>query len=144
MSAKNYLSQIYILQGRISRLQHLRAQIREDIYSVSSPALDKDIVNTSITSGIMERLIAKVDSVERDIVSEMRRLVSQREIIRKQIESLQDERHRMVLYQRYVACRKWEQIALDMNYSERNVFVLHGEALKAFETAFADVCSEFQ
>ena len=135
MTAKEYLQQIYILQGRISRLQRLRSQIRDEMYSVSSPALDKDNVSTS-KSNPMERMIAKVDSIERDIVTEMLRLMDRLAFICKQIEALEDERYRKVLYERYIMYFKWEQIATDLSYSLTQVYRLHGEALKAFAAQY--------
>ena len=40
---------------------------------------------------------------------------------------------REVLTQRYILCKRWEQIAVDMNYGYRWVLRLHGKALKLVE-----------
>ena len=34
-----------------------------------------------------------------------------------------------LLYKRYVLYKTWEEIAVDMNYSIRKIYYLHGEAL---------------
>ena len=135
MTAKEYLQQIYVMQCRITRLQNMRRQLREELFSVSSPALDKDSVSTSM-SNTMERLIAKVDSMDRDIVAEMIRLIEKREVIVRQIERLKDERYRAILHERYILCRKWEQISVDLSYSITQVYRLHGEALEAFSKQY--------
>lgn len=49
------------------------------------------------------------------------------------IRTVQDGVLREVLTQRYILCKRWEQIAVDMNYGYRWVLRLHGKALKLVE-----------
>ena len=51
------------------------------------------------------------------------------EILRA-IQSLTDQDQRAVLIHRYINCREWPEIAEALNFSERHIFRLHGEALK--------------
>ena len=80
----------------------------------------------------MLRLIAKVDKVERDILYEMSTLLDAKGRIVSQIESMKNEKHKDVLFKRYVMFERWEQIAVDMDISLRYVYKLHGSALKEF------------
>lgn len=135
MTTKQYLQQIYQIHRRVRRLQAQREQIRAELYSVGSPAgkMDADKVQTSLSGDTMLRLIAKVDEVERGIVAEMEELLELQHRITREIEQLPNEQQRDVLFQRYVLFKKWEQIAVDMNYTIRRVYQLHGEALESFK-----------
>lgn len=139
MTAKEYLQQIYLISRRIERLEQLRARIREDLYSVKSPAsMDPDKVQSSISGDQLERLIARVDKIERDIVEEKNNLIIRRRNLQKAIECVKNDRYHKILFDRYVLCRKWEQIAEEMNTDLRWVFRLHGRALEEFKKHYFD------
>lgn len=135
MTAKGYLQQIYHFKNRINRLMARREEIRAEMYSVKSPAgvMSPDRVQSSITGDKLERLIARVDELERDIVAEIESLEKSRRRISEQIEAVPNETYRTLLHERYELCWKWEKIAVDLNVSIRHVYRLHGEALQAFE-----------
>ena len=46
------------------------------------------------------------------------------------IDAIQDPRHRQLLRYRYIDCKKWEQIAVLMNYNYRWVLRMHKIAIK--------------
>ena len=138
MTTKEYLQEIYKLSRRIKRLQEIRAEIRADLYSVKSAPLSSDKVQSSAGDDRMAKLIAKVDRIERDIVDQIDKLTDRREAICGQIEQVEDERYKTILYDRYVLCHKWERIAVDMDLEIRWVYRLHGEALKSFEKLYFD------
>ena len=134
MTTKEYLQQIYNINRRINRLKQTREQLREEMYSVKSSAgaMSPDKVQSSISGDNMLRLIARVDELERDIISEMSRLMDQRQKLIKEIEAVPDERYRAVLFGRYVMCDTWEKVALRVPCDVRHVYRLHGDALQAF------------
>lgn len=136
MTAKGYLSQVRDIDGKIKRLQRNREKLVADMYSVkSTTAYDADKVQTSIAGDKLLNLIAKVDEMEREIVDEMIWLEEKKNIIISQIESLRDERYRMLLHDRYISFMIWEQIADDMHLDIRYVYKLHGRALQEFQKA---------
>lgn len=134
MTAKEYLQQIYIIHRKVRRLRARRDQIRDELYSIGSPSgkMNADRVQSSVSGDTMLKLIAKVDSIERGIVSEMNDMLELQEKIIRQINAVSNERQRDILYQRYVLFRKWEQIAVDMDVSVRYVYMVHGDALQSF------------
>lgn len=134
MTAKEYLQQIYHLDRRIKRLQSRREEIRADLYSVKSTTdYNADRVQSSVAGDSMLRLIAKVDSIERDIVKELDQLISMKTRISQEIEQVQDATAKDILYQRYVSCLSFEQIAVNLGYSRRHIDRLHGRALYLFK-----------
>lgn len=135
MTAKQYLRQIYLISARIKRLSEQREQIRAEMFSIKSVSgeMNPDKVLSSIEGDSMLRLIARVDEIEREIVKEMERLQKKRARMSKKIETLPEDKYREVLHQRYIMCRKWEDIAEQMNVSVRYVYMLHGQALQSFQ-----------
>lgn len=134
MTAKEYLQQVYHISQKIKRLQKRRDDLRNDLYNLGSPTghMDADKVQSSMMDDKMLRLIARVDELERGIVSETEELIASKQRIIRQIEALDDERYRMILFDRYVMMYRWEAIAADMNYRLKWVYALHGKALQAF------------
>jgi len=134
MTAKEYLQQIYSISKRVERLEAQREAIRQEMYSIKSPAgsMTADRVQSSMTGDRIEKLIARVDKLERHIVIEKTNLIKYQEKIVKQIEAMPSERQKDLLHRRYVRFDKWEQIAVDMDMSTRHVYRLHGEALQSF------------
>lgn len=142
MTTKEYLQQIYVIRQKIRRLNARRDTIRLELYAVKSPAgnMSADRVQSSVTGDRIERLIAKVDAVEQDIVAHIEKLEKARARISEQIEAVPDERYRRLLHQRYEQCWTWERIAVEWQkganesgMSVRHIYRLHGEALRAFE-----------
>ena len=134
MAAKEYLQQIYHIDQKIKRLQKQRDNIRADLYSIGSPSgrMDLDKVQSSLSGDKELKLIAKVDELERGIIYELDALIDAKTRITRQIEALEDERYKTLLFERYVLLNRWEQIAVNMNYRIKWIYDLHGAALTAF------------
>ena len=45
------------------------------------------------------------------------------------IKKIDDPEHQTLLELRYLCFKTWEQIAVDMNYSVRNIYKLHDQSL---------------
>lgn len=138
MTAKEYLSKAYNIQQRLKRLQRQRDELRNDLYSVKSPSFDPNKVQTSIEGDKMAALVARVDELERDIVEEVHRLIEEKDNIAKHIERIPNERQKEILFERYIQCHKFEQIAIDHDKGIRWIYRVHGNALKAFENVIND------
>lgn len=139
MTTKEYLQQIWRIEKKIDRLKRRREDLRADLYSIGSPSgnMDADRVSTSTSGDSMLRLIARVDELERDIVSETNYLVAKKKIICDQIEGMPNDRYREILSDRYVLCWRWEKIAIMTNLDIRWVYRLHGSALQAFHDQYS-------
>lgn len=134
MTAKEELRQVYKLQCHIDRLKRQREDIRNSMYGMSSPAgnLSPDKVQTSIAGDKMTALIADLEDLEVAIVESIRRLTFLKVEIIEKIESMENEDYKTVLFSRYVELKKWELIAVEMNFDIRHVYRLHGNALIAY------------
>ena len=134
MTAKDELRCIYVIQRRIERLKQRKEALEVNMLGVRSPAgsLSPDKVQVSLSGDKLLDAIAEIDELEMKIVSEIKRLEQTKMEIISRIESLDDERYRTVLYYRYVAYWKWEEIAVYMHCAVRHIYRLHGEALKQY------------
>lgn len=63
-------------------------------------------------------------------------LIDKRDQAKALIGKVDDESSRCVLYRYYILIQTWEQIAVDMNYTIRRIYQLHGQALKNLEEDF--------
>lgn len=141
MTAKEHLQQVYMIQRKINRLEAQREDLRADLYSVKSPSDMPDIrVQTSLTGDKMLELVARVDEIERGIIDEINALVEKKISITNEIEKVPNENYKQLLFDRYILCKRWEQIAIDRDKSVRTIFKMHGRALNLFEKVIKGHC----
>lgn len=77
--------------------------------------------------------VAKIIDAEERLGYELELLEATEREVSKTISQVSDGTLRTLLYERYINCKKWEQIAVDMNYSFRGVTKMHGRALQAVQ-----------
>jgi hypothetical protein len=82
--------------------------------------------------------VARIRDMQIVINKEWDQLLDLRKEARERIMQLEDGRFRAVLTERYLNNKRWEQIAVDMNYTYRNVIKIHGKALQQFEIQFKE------
>lgn len=130
MGAKEYLRQIQLLDIKINqRLQELN-QLRESAISLSSPK-NGEIVQTSKENHSMHAVDKYVD-LEKEINKMIDDMTDLRHEIIEKIQGLSNGKYINVLHKRYVECKSFELIAVEMNYACRHVHRLHGYALEEF------------
>ena len=69
-------------------------------------------------------------------------LVDLRIQIADEIMELRNDNYRVVLSERYIQGKKFEEIAVEQNYAYRHITRLHGEALKEFEKLYPEKFTE--
>ena len=79
--------------------------------------------------GKTEEILAKIVDLENEIDADIDRLVAIRDGIKTIIEAVEDDRERLLLQYRYLDGRTFEEIAVQMNYSWRQIHRLHSQAL---------------
>ena len=82
-------------------------------------------------SSTMANAVEKIIDLENEINAEIERLVILKQNIIDTIQSVEDMEYQTLLEKRYLCFQKWEQIAIDMDYSIDNVFKVHKKALAA-------------
>lgn len=139
MNAKEYLEQIETLDIKIRQKQDQLDSLRETAGGAAAIRYDKENVQLSITSDIVERNVIRLIEMEEQIFAEKVRLESIKNTIVEQIQGLEDNRYIQILYLRYVKMEKFLEISKQTDYDYDYVRVLHGEALGYFEMRYQHI-----
>lgn len=130
MTAKEYLSQYrYIninINSKIAQQQRLR-----ELVTCVSPSSEGG--GHSGVSDKVGSIVAKIADLDAEINAEINKLVDVQRDILQTIGKVDDERLRIILTERYINCRTFEQIAVTVNYSYMQTCRLHGKALSAVQ-----------
>ena len=111
-------------------------QIKERIeYLEEKKTSIKSQVITDMPTGGGERtdiltLITKIEDSQIELIQKQSKLVDIMESIENTIDRLEDSTERIILRSRYLQCKKWEQICVELNYSWRQIHRLHSNILK--------------
>lgn len=137
MKAKEYLQQLQqldtVINQKIKEVQDLRLK------SQSTGGIDysKDRVQTSPSGDApFVKLIGRIIDLEAEINAEIDAFVDEKHKIINQIQGLKNADYISLLYKRYVEYKKFETIAVEMNFTYQYVLNMHGYALKEFETTY--------
>ena len=126
MTAKEYLQQYKLLDSRINAKCEQLERLRELSTKVSAEQ------GGGAHSGVSDRvgnIVAKICDAEAEINEMIDKLLDLRVKIERAIAAVPDETLRQLLELRYINCKTFEQIAVEINYSYMHVCRLHGKAL---------------
>ncbi len=133
MTAKEYLGQAYRIDQRINSKLEQIASLRALIYKVTTTL--SDTPKGTSDSSSRESIIAKMMDLETEINNDIDKLVELKHNIMDLINKVDNPELHIVLEERYLCFKTWEQIAVDMGYSLRNIYMLHASALKKIPMA---------
>lgn len=137
MTTKEYLNQISRLNRMINNKLVEIQQLRELACSISAINLEDKVQNTPNFDKIGSKM-AKIDELEENLDKTIDRYVLVKNKIVSQIDSMEDENTYNILFSRYIPKKSFERIAIEMEYSWRQIIRLHGKALKQFEEKFGE------
>jgi len=129
MTAKEYLSQAFTLHKLITakktRIQNLR-DMQHRLGGAISAAKVQTSRKPDPLGDITAQLLDSIAECQQDITQ---LLDIQREI-EKVIDCMEREDYRLILYERYINLKRWEDIAADNNFGWDTVHRKHREALE--------------
>lgn len=128
MTAKQWLMRAWKLDREISSLIRARDSTRERVMSITQN-YSAIMVGGTKDPHKYDRLM----ELENRIDQRIDELVGIKEEVIAVISQVDDNRYRLILQERYIECKTFEQIAVDGYYSWRHTLRLHGKALKAVE-----------
>lgn len=127
MTAREYLSQMYRINEQIKEMQeeiaHLRALSEKATAAYGSAP-------SGGSQGGRENIIVKSMELEKAVLDGIMRILELRHTVIESISKVRQTECRMVLEKRYLHYKRWEQIAVDLNYSIDHIFYLHRKALR--------------
>ena len=130
MTARDYLSQAYRLDQRInSKLEQV--ECLNGLATKVSSTLTGMPKNPNHATSTMADTVTKIIALQAEINNDIERLVDLKREMVAVIKAVSNTERQTLLELRYLCFKTWEQIAVEMNYTVRNVHLLHKEALKA-------------
>lgn len=133
MTAKEYLQQLERADVIIEQKMKEQADLEELSKCVRAIDYCKDRVSSSGTGDApFVNPVLKIVMLEQEINAEIDKYVDLKRKITGEIQSLQDPQFIKVLFKRYVEYKGFDKIAVELECSERNVYTIHGQALKDF------------
>ena len=123
-----YLKRYINLDREIERKLEEVARLRSKLTRVTEVFTAEPRGGGSIY-GKTEEILAKIVDLENEIDADIDRLVAIRDGIKTIIEAVEDDREKLLLQYRYLDGRTFEEIAVQMHYSWRQIHRLHSRAL---------------
>ena len=125
MTTKEWLSRATNIDREIGRLLRERRAAWDRAVSVTS-RLNANKVSGTKDPHKYDTLVAYENLID----AKVDELYAVKQEILVAIDRVQDSTLRALLLERYINGKKWEQIAVDLNYSWRQIIRLHGQALQ--------------
>ena len=128
MTAKEYLNQVRNLESKMKILKEEIDTLREMVVSTGAIQQGERVLSSG-TQDKMAETICKINENECEWNDLMREFALARANVIINIQKLNNPEYEQILYKRYCQSKKWEEIALEMNYTYQWVCKLHGRAL---------------
>lgn len=128
MTAKEYLSRYLVAKCEIDALLDQRQQLW-DMMTKVTPSLQGDKVQGGKPT-TTDEILAVYKDLENEIFEKTKDLAIVMREIENAIDNVKDDNQRRVLKYRYINGMTFEQIAVKMYYSWRQLHRIHGQALQ--------------
>lgn len=132
MTAKEYLSQAYRIDQRINSKLEQVMSLREQAEKATA-TINPMPRPASPNQQSMEATLVKLFSLESEINDDIDTLVDLKRDIVRTIKRVDNVEYQLILEQRYLCFKTWEDIAVGMKYSVRWTLIMHEKALHAFD-----------
>ena len=133
MAIKKYLSQAFTIDRLLRAKRAQIAELEERRLAIGSMALTGDKVQTGFDASKFNALSDLYLDALNDYISDERRLLELKTEIKATIDTLSEPTHRLIMTERYINLKRWEDIAVDNDYSWQHVYRTHKAALRWFE-----------
>ena len=132
MTAKQYLMQAFRMKRKIEYLQEDILRL-EAAATDCSPNLTGMPHNPSPSHSRMADIVCKIIDRKAELEKQVTELTALMAEIKYKLTLMENGDYKKLLYKRYVEGAEWQDIAMDMYYSERWVYKHHILALAEFE-----------
>ena len=132
ITAKEYLNQVRNLETKMKILKEEIDTLRELVVSTGAVQQQERVMSSGAQDRMAET-ICKINEKEEEWNELMREFALTRAEVIISIQKLNNSDYEQILYKRYCQSKKWEEIALELNYSYQWVCKLHGRALLEIE-----------
>ncbi len=133
---KGYFTQIESLDKRIKVIEEERVKLRVLSVRVGGATEIREVQSSPKNSDKIGELVSTLCDLEIDYVNLINKLINRKKDTITKINTLTDDRWRLVLELKYLNYLKWEEIAEKLDYSSRQVRRYHDKAINEFATHF--------
>lgn len=137
MAVKEFLRSVREQDSLLRAYEQELEDLRRRAYNISSPKLGDKIQSNHLAT--LDEIVDKLDSQIEKVNAAWDELIDKRDNAKALINKVEDESGRCVLHRYYILIQTWEQIAVEMNYTIRWVYKLHGKALQDLEKEFTKI-----
>lgn len=138
MKAKEYLSQVKMLEDHMDRLSNEYFKMKAIAMNPGGFDYSKERVQTSAVADTMSRTVGKYVDLETEMNECRKTFEDFRNKAVHQMCQLYNKKHTEILYQRYINYKSLKAIADEMGYSYDWVRHAHGWALQEFQMIWND------
>lgn len=128
MTAKQWLNRARRIDREIRTLEGVITSTRERLESVTQ-SYSGDGAQSTKDPHKFDRLV-ELESLVNEKIDEQINIKTE---ILEAISQIRDRRQRIVLTEYYLNMKTWEQVAVEINYSWRQVMNIHGRALQEMQ-----------
>ena len=128
--------QIYNLNNKINSKLSERDEIMNTL--IRSTDTSKESIHTLDVGRPTEETVIRLMRYNDEANQYTDELVELKVRIAEEIMKLDNENHRIVLRERYIHCKSFEEIAVNEGYVYRHIIRLHNQALDEFEKTFPE------
>lgn len=125
---KKELQQLYWLKRNIQQLENKLIELETEATKMTRQ-LSKATIRTKSTDDRLSEIVCKIVEVQNEINRQLEKSYECMAKIEKAIETL-PPREAYLIRMRYLELKSWEEIAVEMKYSWRQVHRIHSDALK--------------
>lgn len=134
--AKDLLQKILFLDAEIDSLVREHENMKATLLKATDYSNER--VSTTKRNGSEEKLVKLADK-SKEIDIKIDELIDFKITTGDYITELEDERHRVILRERYINGLSFREIAKIVGYTERHLHRIHGEALLEFQKVLNNV-----
>lgn len=133
LSAKEYLTQLEIIDTKIQQKIEELEQLKQLMYSTGGIDYGKERVQTSKSGDALQKKVCNVVSMNEEINKEIDEFVDIKHKMTLEIQSLSESNYIKVLFKVYVQFKTLKDAAAEIGISYQYARTVHKKALAAFE-----------
>jgi hypothetical protein len=126
-TAKQWLQRAYNIDRQIKSKQEMIQMWRGLAERITPTYQDTAIQSSGVSR--TEKYLQLIADAEAEVEQNLNTLIIIKKEIGSIIQLISNSNYKVLLEQRYILCKKWEDIADFMDYSTENIFKMHGDAL---------------
>ena len=123
---------LYKRHKDIERKEKILQALKEKSYEVN-PVDYKERIKIYDTQKILEDKVCQIVFLENELNIMKKEFEERREEVLKNIEKIDNELYKDILFLRYICFMEWDEISEKLGYSKQHTFLLHKKALKAIK-----------